>query len=230
MGDLLFPLRCAVCDQIVPGNRGTICKGCRGKFMPISEPWCMKCGRKMTDGGEFCRECREGRWHSYDRARAALEYSGCRESLYRFKYADRQEYAMAYAELMERFLGDFIRNCKADGLVPIPLHPKRLRRRGYNQAGVLAKELGERMGIPVYDNYLLRVKNTDPLKNLNRKERQNNLKKAFLVKENDVKLKTIIIVDDIYTTGSTVDEAAEILRKYGAQRVFVVTLAGSGEI
>ena len=85
------------------------------------------------------------------------------------------------------------------------------------------------MNIPVYTNLLLRVKNTTPLKQLNPAERQNNLKKAFNIAENDVKLSTIILIDDIYTTGSTMDEAADVLLRHGVQRVYFITLAcGAG--
>ena len=95
-----------------------------------------------------------------------------------------------------------------------------------SQALLLAKVLGEQLGIPVREDCLVRVKNTLPLKSQNPKERQNNLKKAFIIKENDVKLEIVLIVDDIYTTGSTMDEVAATLMDHGAKQVYFVTLAG----
>ena len=94
---------------------------------------------------------------------------------------------------------------------------------------MLARVLGCQLGLPVYEKILFRVKNTAPLKEQNYKERQNNLKKAFLVRQNDVKLKTIILIDDIYTTGTTADEAAMALQEGDIPNVYVVTLAGSME-
>lgn len=93
----------------------------------------------------------------------------------------------------------------------------------------MAEALGRRTGIPVYPKMLVRVRNTKPQKTLNPEERQNNLKKAFNMGQNDVKLKVIIIIDDIYTTGTTIDEAAKVLKEAGAEKVYFVTLAcGAG--
>ncbi len=227
---LLFPRRCPVCDRIVKPSGEKICVECLGKLKPISAPWCMKCGKKLRREGEFCEECRDGRSHYYTAARALYEYGSAAPSIYRLKYGGRREYGDFFGEEMAACLGDFIRGTGAEGLVPIPLHPKRQRKRGYNQAEVLAKALGGKTGLPVYDKILVRIKNTAPLKNQNSKERQNNLKKAFLVRKNDVKLNTIILVDDIYTTGSTVDEAARVLLDNGVGKVYVVALAGSEEV
>ncbi len=130
---------------------------------------------------------------------------------------------------MAEYLGDFIRTVRPEALIPIPLHRKRLRARGYNQARLLARALGRRTGVPVCADFLVRVKNTLPLKYENPKERQNNLKKAFNIARNDVKLKRVVVIDDIYTTGSTMDEAAETLRGAGVEEVYFIALAsGTG--
>ncbi|MBR4605443.1 MAG: ComF family protein [Lachnospiraceae bacterium] len=226
---LLFPRRCPVCDGIVTPRGEKICLECLGKLKPVSAPWCMVCGKGMATEGELCAECRKGRRHFYRRARALYDYPSVAASIYRFKYGGRREYGDFFGEELARHLGEFIRQTGAEGLIPVPLHPKRFRRRGYNQAAVLARVLGCQLGLPVYEKILFRVKNTDPLKEQNYKERQNNLKKAFLVRQNDVKLKTIILIDDIYTTGTTADEAAMALQEGGIPNVYVVTLAGSME-
>ena len=226
---LLFPRRCSVCDGIVVPSGEKVCLDCLKKLKPLAAPWCMICGKGMRREGELCEECQKGRIHAFRRARALYDYPSVAPSIYRFKYGGRREYKDFFGEEMARHLGDFIRGAEADGLVPIPLHKRRMRKRGYNQAAELAKVLGAHLGLPVYEGLLLRVKNTAPLKEQNYKERQNNLKKAFLVRQNDVKLKTIILIDDIYTTGSTVDEAAMALRQGGIENVYVVTLAGSME-
>ena len=226
---LLFPRRCPVCDEIVTPQGEKICLACLGKLRPVASPWCVICGKGLSHEGRLCTECSKGRIHAFRRARALYDYPSVAPSIYRLKYEGRREYADFFGEEMARYLGDFIRETKAEGIIPIPLHKKRMRKRGYNQAGVLAKVLGKKLGLPTYENILFRVKNTAPLKEQNYKERQNNLKKAFLVRKNDVKLNTIILIDDIHTTGTTVDEAAMTLMAGGIPNVYVVTLAGGME-
>ena len=122
-------------------------------------------------------------------------------------------------------LGRQILSWKVDALVPVPLHPTRKRKRGYNQAELLALEIGKQLGLLVENNWLIRTKNTVPQKLLNGQERRNNLKKAFKLCRNDVKLKSIIVIDDIYTTGSTMDAVAQVLKNAGIERVYCVCAA-----
>ena len=160
----------------------------------------------------------------FDRGRALYSYESAAASVYRFKYGGRREYSDFYGEQLTEYLGDFIRSVRPDALIPIPLHRKRMAARGYNQAQLLAEAVEKRMGIPVYRDFLLRVKNTAPLKYENPKERQNNLKRAFKIRQNDVKLNTIVIIDDIYTTGSTIDSMARVLHGAGITEVYFVAL------
>lgn len=227
---LLFPRRCPVCDEIVRPFGEKICLTCLPKLKPVTAPWCMKCGKKLSSQKqEFCRDCMD-RTHKYDRARTLYEYPAAAASIYRFKYSGRQEYGEFFGEQMGDFLGEFIQGTKAEVLVPVPLHRRKFRARGYNQAACLAKALGRRMQLPVDEKLVRRVKNTAPMKTLNPAQRQNNLKKAFIMDRNDVKLyDRIILVDDIYTTGTTLDEIAALLKAHGVSRVYCVTLAcGSG--
>ena len=107
----------------------------------------------------------------------------------------------------------------------MPIHPSRKRMRGYNQAELIARALSEQSGIPVNTRLIIRSRKTLPQKGLNDGERQNNLKRAFKIRQNDVKLKTIVIIDDIYTTGSTIDAMAETLRGAGIESVYFMALA-----
>lgn len=225
---MLFPTRCPVCDEIVTPLGEKICLGCMEKLKLLTPPWCMRCGKKLKTEGEFCEDCRK-KTHLFTKGRALYEYGSVAPSIYRMKYAGRREYAEFFGEEMGRYLKHFIAQVQPDGIVPIPLHKKRLNKRGYNQATLLARALGSYLGIPVYDQILRRTKNTAPLKLQNPLERQNNLKKAFIMLENDVKLKTILLVDDIYTTGSTMDEVTSVLKQNGVEHVYFVTLAcGAG--
>ena len=225
---MLYPRRCPVCDGIVKPWGEKICPECLPKLKPVTAPWCMQCGKKLAGESEYCVNCGSGK-HNYTRGRALYEYGSAAVPIYRFKYGGRREYADFFGEQMAEYLGEFIRSVRPDGIVPIPLHPKRRARRGYNQAELLARVIGVRMGLPVYTDLLIRIKNTVPLKKLNPKERQNNLKKAFNISRNDVKLKTILLVDDIYTTGTTIDEAANVFKNAGVERIYFVTLTcGTG--
>lgn len=221
---LLFPLRCPVCDDIVRTYGEKICASCMKKLKLLTPPWCMQCGKKLYMEGELCQDCRKKK-HKYLRGRALYEYSSAAASIYRFKYGKRQEYADFFGEEASRYLGSFIRKCDPDALIPVPLHRKRKNKRGYNQAQLLAEAVGRYLGIPVYSDLVQRVKNTAPLKYQNSLERENNLKKAFNIAQNDVKLDTVIIVDDIYTTGSTIDEVAEVLLQHGVKKVYFIALA-----
>lgn len=221
---LLFPLRCPVCDGILKQPEEGVCLTCLKKLKLVTPPWCMKCGKKLMVQAEYCGDCRRTK-RAFKQGRALYEYGSVSLSIYRFKYGNRREYAEVYGEQMAEYLGDFIRRVEPDALIPIPLHRSRKRARGYNQAELLAKAVGRRMGIPVCTDLLVRNKSTSPLKYENPEQRQNNLKKAFIIKQNDVKLKKVIIVDDVYTTGSTMDAASEVLAVAGVQEIYFVALA-----
>lgn len=190
----------------------------------------MKCGKHIGDSEtEYCADC-AGRNHLYDCGRALFSYQSVSSSIARFKYHGRREYAAFYAACMADVLGNFIRTCRAEAFVPVPLHRSKKRRRGYNQAEVLARELSALTGIPVCDNLIGRVKKTVPMKELSVADRQNNLKKAFKILRNDVKLNTIIIIDDIYTTGATIDAMCRELKNAGVEKIYFMTLAiGRGQ-
>jgi ComF family protein len=124
-----------------------------------------------------------------------------------------------------RTLGDVIKDIAPDAIIPIPMYEPKRRRRGYNQAEVLSDAIGKECGIPVRDDVIKRVKNTVPMKLLDSRRRRSNLKKAFNISGNDVKFKCIILVDDIYTTGSTIDAVAREFRRIGVERIYFITLA-----
>ena len=116
-------------------------------------------------------------------------------------------------------------SARPDFLVPVPVSEDRLRKRGYNQALILAREVSRLTGIPVREDILGRVTDTLPMKNMTPEERQNNLKRAFQSFGNDVSLNSIMLIDDIYTTGATIDACAHALSQNGAERVFFMSLA-----
>ena len=223
--DWIYPPRCPVCDDAAPGGTA-VCPECFGKLQRVGEDFCLKCGKPI--GGheaEYCRDCMDGK-HLFEQGRSLYVYEGdLRASLYRMKYGGRREYAGFYGEQMVRYLGGFIKRTDAQGLVPVPISKKRQKERGYNQAALLAEKIADMTGIPLYEDLVLRVRDTAPQKKLDAIQRQNNLKKAFKIGRNDVKLDRLILIDDIYTTGATVDAVAKVLRQYGSGKVYVLTLA-----
>ena len=227
--ELLFPRRCPVCDKPVRPAGHLICDICKNKLKYVSEMYCMKCGKPLfKDMEEYCEDCKKKR-HKFVQGKSLYEYKSAAAIIYRFKYGKRQEYAEFLGrDMAEHFVWD-MKKWKAEALVPVPIHKTRKRQRGYNQAELLANEISRCTGIPVEKDLLVRCKKTIPQKLLRDAERQNNLKKAFKMGRNDVKLSTIIIIDDIYTTGSTVNEMADVLEKMGIDKIYVLTLAiGTG--
>lgn len=223
--DLLFPRRCVVCDEPTDDRTAGICHACREKLRYVEEPFCLRCGRQLKESGEeYCSDCSR-RGHLFLQNMTLYDYGSVADALFRFKYGGRQEYADVFGrELYERF-GGFLSMIQPDALLPVPCHASRLRKRGYNQAQLIAQALSKASHIPVRNDLVIRVKKTQPQKDLTALERQNNLKKAFKIHQNDVKLNTIVIIDDIYTTGSTMDALTEVLLQAGVKRVYGMTLA-----
>ena len=222
--DLVFPKICPLCGHIVPFGRGMICPDCEGKLTYATEPYCMRCGKPVDEDEEYCRDCLSGR-HVYDEGRAALIYDEyMSKSIYRFKYNKKREYALFYGDIMTTVLADKIRRWNVDAVIPVPIHKNRLKKRGYNQAELIAKQLSLKFHIPLRNDIVIRQSATTVQKNLSARARQNNLKKAFKVTSNSVKLYSVLIVDDIYTTGATIDAMAACLKDAGVKKVYFATL------
>ena len=223
--NLIYPRRCPICDEITGGYGKLICRNCAQKTEPLEEPLCKKCGKSLPkEEEEYCPDCSH-RKHLYTRGRAALEYdSRMRASISRFKYQNRREYADFYAQILLDTCREAVQGWQPDALVPIPLHKSRRRKRGFNQAELVAKRIGRELDIPVLCDWLIRVKKTAPQKELSDLERRQNLKNAFQLKKNDVRLKKVLLVDDIYTTGSTIDAAASVLLAHGVEKVYFLSI------
>lgn len=222
--DWLYPARCPVCDGVLlPGEE--ICEECIPRLRYVADPRCCKCGKPLqTDEAEYCHDCMDGN-HIYDSGLALYEYESIKDSLYRFKYKGRCEYAGFYGKEIAKRLGDRIARWHPDALLPVPMYKRKERMRGYNQAGLLAEAVGVSLHIPVRQDLMVRQRQTVPMKELDPVRRQINLKKAFIIGQFDVKLKCIVIIDDIYTTGSTMDEMTKVLRTAGVSRIHFLTLA-----
>ncbi|PXV90172.1 ComF family protein [Lachnotalea glycerini] len=224
--NIIFPLTCPVCQEVLKVNYIQICDTCKKSLPYIGEPMCKKCGKPlMLEEQEYCYDCSK-KEHLFNKGIALWVYDDrIKGSLYRFKYNNKREYAKVYAnEIMHKY-GEKIMSWNVDAIIPVPLHKSKLRSRGYNQAEILAKELSTYIGAPVYTNCVKRIRKTLPQKGLNNKQRINNLKNAFKIVNFDVKLNKVLLIDDIYTTGVTMDGVAEVLRETGVSDTYFVTVS-----
>ena len=203
--------------------RMALCPECEGKIEWVESPLCVGCGMVFPSReGEdrVCGDCLTDP-PPFKRARAAALYDGPpAAAIKRFKFG-RQ---LVYLPVMQTWLKERCREMleDADLLLPVPLHPRRLKSRGFNQALLLAQGLTEK---PVAREALIRVRHTDPQVGLNPKERRENVKDAFVVAQPEaIKGKKILLVDDLFTTGATARECARALNKAGAARVEVLTV------
>ena len=186
----------------------------------------MKCGKPLLDtDSEYCGDCKRT-VHLFKRGRALYVYNkAVRTSITRFKYHNRREYADFYGMDIAERLGGFISSCHAGCLIPVPISKEKLEKRGYNQAELLAESISRHTGIPMDSRLITRIRDTPAMKELSRTERMKNLKGAFKITSHVVKCRNMIIIDDIYTTGSTIDAMTEVLKKAGAENIYLVTLA-----
>lgn len=225
----LYPNRCPVCDRVLYDT--LICPECTKKIRWIAQPFCYSCGKQLdNEVQEYCLDCVRKR-HEFCQGRAVFQYQGpVREMLYRYKYGNRRDYTEFFAREAVRLYGDWACRLGIDLVVPVPLSQKRRRRRGYNQADLFGKRFAELCGLTYDANTLVRIRHTAPQKQLSVQERKNNLKNAFKMNGNVVNLKRILLIDDIYTTGSTMDAAALVLKQSGIEDVFYLCISiGQGQ-
>lgn len=204
------------------------CTKCKNVFQVIVEPRCKKCGKPIEqEEQEFCFDCTQ-REFCYTSGMALWVYDrNVRKSISNFKYHNRKEYSNYYIQEMLAHYRERIIQLEAQVLIPVPLHNSKYRQRGFNQAYVLAKGLADGVGIPVIEQYLLRIRRTKAQKQLNDKDRTRNLSEAFEMNPKYIatKFNRVMLVDDIYTTGSTIDACAKVLKDEGVQDVYFISLS-----
>lgn len=227
---LLFPSSCEICRAFLvrPGEK-VVCRDCLESLKRTDSPFCLCCGRFFPGAGEshFCASCLERR-PFFAKHRSAARYEGVvKETILIFKYRG--------FEVLGRDLGDFIvRSLRReediwsglDALIPVPLHPAKERKRGFNQARLLARRVAQRTGVPLLDRHLLKVMPTAAQTSLEARDRGTNLRGAFRVRK-PAKLagKVVLLVDDVCTTGSTLRECSRTLYRAGVREVRAVTIA-----
>ena len=219
--DLLFPRRCPVCGGVAMPKGRLICPACLKQLSFVSSPACMKCGKEIgSREQEYCADCIR-RKKSFTRGFALLNYdSRSAVSMAAVKYHNKREYLDFYARAAALRFEKQFRQAGIQVIVPVPVHASRLKTRGFNQAAVLAEKLSAELGIP-WEELLIRVKKTDPQKSLGSAERLKNLRGAFEAEQEAGKWERVLLVDDIYTTGSTAEICSRALLKTGVKQVFV---------
>lgn len=230
LSDLVYPRRCPICGDIALPRGNLACPSCKELLKVIKEPKCKKCGKQVEfEEQEFCFDC-EKRQHQYSYGMSLWVYDATmRRSISDFKYRGRKEYADFYIEEFVKYYANEILTISPDILLPIPIHRSKLIHRGYNQAEVLSSGISERLGIPTIPDLLLRDKKTLPQKQLNDKERFKNLQEAFSFNSKamdkfEKPINKVLIIDDIYTTGSTIEACARILISNDIKEVYFASL------
>ena len=186
----------------------------------------MRCGKPLDkESREYCADC-SGRDSNIVQGRSVwLHREPVPQAVYRFKYHNRRSSGEVFAHEMAKQYGRWIAANGIEEIIPVPLHPSRKRRRGFNQAEVLAVQLSELTGIPVRKDVLFRIKKTSPQKILNPGERRANLKGAFAVSARWKPCRNVLLIDDIYTTGSTIERCSGMLKKAGTENVWFLTIS-----
>ena len=217
--DFLFPRWCLGC-----GTEGDfLCHTCRKSLSEITPPICPRCGIPQEDG-TLCHACTG--WHAdIEGIRSPYKFDGVmRQAIHQLKYQNLRALAPPLASLMYDY---FTKNIlPANALVPVPLHHKRLRERGYNQSGLLAHELGKLANLPVIEDCLIRQKYAPPqARTGNVEERRSNVGNAFTCRDRRIEGKQILLIDDVSTSGATLDACAAALKASGAASVWGLVLA-----
>ena len=218
--DLVFPISCVGCGR----EGGIICGQCADELERLQPPYCRICAAPGVSGGcNWCQQHPPG----FDSLRSPFRFEGpVREAIHALKYRGVRAAAPVLAGLMADYLQ---RNpATPDALIPTPLHPRRLRSRGYNQSELLARDIGKTLGLPVREDLLARVGNARPqVEAQTREERRRNIADNFDCQTDATGL-TVLLIDDVATTGSTLSECAFALKSAGAVKVYALTLARDG--
>lgn len=230
IGSLLFPPVCVYCGGERPNDDSVVCLECSRSVLPVERPFCALCGRPapgLNSGTDnVCGKCSSHR-PSFDKARFCVYYSSVvRRGILQFKFRNSLYLGEALLGLLSKTFEEHFLSENLDAIIPIPVHKQRLMHRGYNQCAVLAGKLGSRFGIPAPTDILVKTRNTVPQTQLKRKQRMDNIKGSFDVKKPGmVKGKRFLLLDDVFTTGSTVSEAALTLKRHDAEVVQALVLA-----
>lgn len=218
-------IKCIICnEELKTKNKYCICDKCLQKLPYQTGRVCYKCGDTVFGSGSYCLHCKDHE-KPYEFARAPFTYEGAIKTLiYKLKYS-KGKYLAPYLSLF--LLDEFAKqDWNVDVVIPVPLFASREKKRGFNQATLLSSQFTNMLNLPIDTQTLIRIKNTPTQTKLTKQERKINLTKAFKVtNKQNVKNKNILLIDDVFTTGATIEECSEVLKKAGAKNIYILTLA-----
>ena len=226
----LFPasIYCISCGNIIDSTRPySLCDNCAKSFKWIKGNTCRKCGKPLAqnENGRVCSNCEEVSFR-FDFGFACVEYNCSKQIIHSFKYGGRTYCGVSIAEIMfDRLAGELP---ETDMVLPIPMFAQKERRRGFNQADVIGSRLADMLNLPYEKHLLKRERDTGAMSRLKQSERAENINGAFGIHPgpaSEIKGKRFLLVDDIYTTGSTMDACAGVLKRAGADAVFFIVFA-----
>ncbi|WP_432407082.1 ComF family protein [Wukongibacter sp. M2B1] len=228
--DFIYPrnIYCILCKSPIDREEEySICEECKDKLKFIWEKTCDKCGKPLDELYliDRCPECIDNP-NYYTKAVSCLEYDDLsKEIIYNLKYYKKRYIAYHVAEIIyDKLIESDI--CSFDTIIPVPLHKAKQRERSFNQASLISKYIGQRVNADVDNRSLIRNRNTITQNQLTKEERKENLKGAFEVVNNaNIKDRNILLIDDIYTTGATVNQCGKVLLENGALKIYVATFA-----
>lgn len=225
---LIFPPRCAVCAEVLTTEEwdGFLCTVCAERVPYLSAGKCPFCGMETEENG-FCRACL--RTFAFSSACGVFAYQTVRKAIHLYKYDGGKRLSVGMGTLMAEYLKERQKLTleQTDLLLSVPLHPKKEKRRGFDQTELLCLQIAAQTGLEYQKTVLQRTRDTVAQSRLSPEERKRNLKDAFAV-AGDVRGKRILLVDDIFTTGTTCHECAKALLRAGAERVTVCALSVAG--
>ena len=230
---LLFPPCCPICGKIMTHSLRNssyiddIHPQCYAKLVPVKPPVCLRCGKPVFDvTQEYCMDCsRKMHVAAFDGGAAVWVYTKeMMDAIAVYKYQGKKQMGRIFAKAAVSVHGSWIRDLAPECITCVPLNRKKLRKRGYNQAEVLAGHIGRMLDIPVDKHLLVRTRFTEPQKSLDVAGRMKNLMKAFAPGPHAGMYKTVLLIDDIYTTGSTMQVCSMILKKCGVEKVYILSL------
>lgn len=225
-----FPDRCIVCDRVLSFCADSIClcDDCKKRLTFLQNmKTCEKCGRPIEDDQSLCETCQTHQ-HGFIRGHAALLYTGqARDAILRFKFHHRRDYCRTFAALIYQRLKLYYEGTDFDLLVCVPLSEESMRKRGYNQSDLLAKEISRKMHLSYHKKAFKKIRETQKQSTLHYIERWENVHGAYALKASQAHFrgKRILLIDDVLTTGATVDELSRLLKRAGAHSVVAAAIA-----
>lgn len=226
--DLVYPpsTYCILCNSYIDRNRKyNMCDNCIEKVQWVGVETCHVCGRPLEEEGVYlCPDCIDHERY-FDQGFTCAAYGLYeRKMIADFKKSGKLHLARVLGHILyDRIV---IENLDIDGIIPVPIHKKRLKERGFNQTELMGRFLSQRSGWPLWADGLIRIRQTSAMKKLDKWERRKNMEKVFQVKNPEkIAGKNILVIDDIFTTGATLEECAKALKTVGAQKVYILTIA-----